>query len=199
MKWREGGRGSKESAYDWKKRTEAGRYSWPGKGDRHENFKPAGVRADRQKSWCSWCTTKSLSHQQDLLESYAWGDTDMQVSKWISARWPENRQMLHHNFSGKCGLDVKTPWSTLLKPATKLLKSPKMEKKTPKQKQIELSHMQQWLHAWRPFLPSSLHANHQTTDLNTICISPKVRLLVLFSCVNSYGGLYFRGKCETEV
>lgn len=65
-----------------------------------KSSKPAGAQADRQNSSLKKPKEKTSNRQEGALEqgakrgfseSYAWGDTNMQVSEWISARWAENQ------------------------------------------------------------------------------------------------------------
>lgn len=51
---------------------------------------------------------RARATQRGFLESYAWGDTNMQASKWISARRPEKQTDATLQSLRRCGLGVET-------------------------------------------------------------------------------------------
>lgn len=180
----------------WKKETDKVRQIWlTWREDRHENFKPAGVQVGRKKNkkqqWNALEQgTKSTTHPAGFIRKGTL--TCKCQNRWVQ-RGLKHRQMLHRKVCEEmwtgCGHPVKYPLENLQPNPHNLLKWLKKEK-------VWLSHMHiaaAWLQAWRPSLPSSLQAPHQTTHLKMSCSSPKVWMLVVFS------SLLFRWKCETEM
>lgn len=98
----EGEEGRKAAYVKERKETKSGRYSWPGnriivKISNLQDVRQidrSSLKKKKKKNSSGVLLSKTprvRAAQEGLLESYARGDTNTQVSKWISARWPEKQ------------------------------------------------------------------------------------------------------------